>query len=92
MRRARLVSAGEIMDEAPLIGVTFDQAAAGPPDTFGDLFGAIRAGPGDQQCVTVMPVPARARAMASRLRGRQSGTCWKAEVLQETLRMRILLR
>ena len=42
---------------APVGGVTFDQAAAGSPDAFGDLVGAARAGPGDQQGVSVMPVP-----------------------------------
>jgi hypothetical protein len=37
--------------------MTFDQAAMGPPDAFGDLVGAARAGPGDQQGVAVVPVP-----------------------------------
>ena len=41
----------------PVGGVTFDQAAMGSPDAFGDLVGAARAGPGDQQGVAVMPVP-----------------------------------
>jgi len=60
----------------PIGGVTFDQAAMGPPDAFGDLVSAARAGSGDQQGVAVMPVPSCCPALKIPMRAALGLPMW----------------